>query len=113
MKCYKTYNPRTAEKFKSFYELLKTEVSINISPEVKETFDSLHKALSDASELALKQPIPRKQAVLMTDASFRSAGQALMNEDNPDQMKQSKRKIYAPLAFGSKIFSLAQLKMFT
>ena len=47
----------------------------------------------------------------MTDASFRSAGYALRIEDNPDQKIQSKRKTYAPVAFGSKIFSPAQLKM--
>ena len=47
----------------------------------------------------------------MTDASFRSAGYALMIEDNPDQKIQSKKKTYAPVAFGSKLFSPAQLKM--
>ena len=78
---------------------------------MKETFDSVNKALSDACELALKQPIPGKQLVLMTDASFRSAGYSLMIENNPDQKLQSKRKTYAPVAFGSKNFSPAQLKM--
>ena len=100
-----------AEKLNPFYKLLKTEVPINITSELKETFDSVNKALSDACELALKQPIPGKQLVLMTNASFRSAGFALMIEDNPDQKIQSKRKTYAPVAFGSKIFSPAQLKM--
>ena len=100
-----------AEKPNPFYKLLKTEVPINITSELKETFDSVNKALSDACELALKQPIPGKQLVLMTDASFRSAGYAQMIEDNPDQKIQSKRKTYAPVAFGSKIFSPAQLKM--
>ena len=100
-----------AEKLNPFYKLLKTEVPINITSELKETFDSVNTALSDACELALKQPIPGKQLVLMTDASFRSAGYALMIEDNPDQKIQSKRKTYAPVAFGSKIFSPAQLKM--
>ena len=47
----------------------------------------------------------------MTDASFRSAGYALMIEDNPDQKIQSKGTTYAPVAFGSKVFSPAQLKM--
>ena len=47
----------------------------------------------------------------MTDASLRSAEYALMIEDNPDQKIQSKRKTYAPVAFGSKVFSPAQLKM--
>ena len=108
---YRNYIPRMAEKLNPFYKLLKTEVSINITSELKETFDSVNKALSDACELALKQPIPGKLLVLMKDASFRSASYALMIEDNPDQKNQSKRKTYAPVAFGSKIFSPARLKM--
>ena len=91
--------------------MLKTEAPIKITSELKETFDSVNKALSDACELALKQPIPGKQLVLMTDATFRSAGYALMIGDNPDHKIQSKRKTYAPVAFGSKIFSPAKLKM--
>ena len=47
----------------------------------------------------------------MTDASFRSVGYALMIEDSRNQKIQSKRKTYAPVAFGAKIFSPAQLKM--
>ena len=100
-----------AEKLNPFYKLLKAEVPINITSELKETFDSVNKALSDACELALKQSIPGKQLLLMTDASFRSAGYALMIEDNPDKKIQSKKKTYAPVAFGSKVFSGAQLKM--
>ena len=97
---YRNYNPRMAEKLISIYKLLKTEVPINVTSELKETFHSVNKALSDACELALKQPNPRNHLVLMTDASFRSAGYALMIEDNPDQKIQSKRKTYAPVAFG-------------
>ena len=47
----------------------------------------------------------------MTDSSFTIPGYALMIEDNPDQKIQSKQKTYAPVAFGSKIFAPAQLKM--
>ena len=94
-----------AEKLNPFYKLLKAQVPINITSELKKTFDSVNKALSDACQLALKQPNPGKQLVLITDASFRSAGCALMIEDNPDQKTQSKRKTYAPVAFGSKVFS--------
>ena len=107
----KRYNPSMAEKLNPFYKLLKTEVPINVTSELKETFDSVNKALSDSCELALKQPIPGKQLVLMTDAGFRSAGYALMIGENPNQKIQSKRKTYAPVAFGSKIISPAQLKM--
>ena len=108
---YQNFFPRMAEKLNPFYKLLKAEVPINITSELKETFDSVNKALSDVCQLALRHPIPGKQLVLVTDASFRSAGYALMIEDNPDQKIQSKRKTYAPVAFGSKVFSRAQLKM--
>ena len=108
---YRNYIPRMAEKLNALYKLLKTEVPINITSQLKETFDSVNRAFSDACESELKQPIPGKQLVLMTDASFRNAGCALIIEDNPDQKIQSKRKTYAPVAFGSKIFSPAQLKM--
>ena len=111
VKYYRSYIPRMAEELNPFDKLFKAEVPINITSELKETFDSVNKALSDAYKLALKQPISGEHLVLMTDASFRSAGHALMIEDNTDQKIQSKRKTYTPVAFGSKIFSAAQLKM--
>ena len=49
-----------AEKLNPFYKLLKAEFPINIPSELKETFDSVKKALSDSCELALKQSIPGK-----------------------------------------------------
>ena len=82
---YKNYIPRIAEKLNPFYKLSKAEVPINIISKLKETFDSVNKALIDACELALKQPISEKQLILMTDASFRSTGYALLIEDNTDQ----------------------------
>ena len=111
VKYYRNFIPRITEKLNPFYKLLKAEFPINITSELKETFDSVNKALSDARQLALKQPIPGKQLVLLTDASSRSAGYALMIENNPDQKIQSKRKTYAPVGFGSELFSPAQLKM--
>ena len=54
----RNYIPRLTEKLNTFYKLLKTEVPINFTSELKEIFHSVKKALSDACELALKQPIP-------------------------------------------------------
>ena len=85
MNYYRNYIPRQAEKLNLFYKLLKTEGPIYITSELKETFDSVNKALSDTCHLGLKQPISGKQLVLMEDASFRSAGHTLMIEDNPDR----------------------------
>ena len=72
-----------AEKFSPFYILLKTEVAIKDTSELKETFDSVNKALSDDRLLAIRKPIRGKQLVLKTDASFKSAGYGLMVQDNP------------------------------
>ena len=89
---YRNYIPRLAEKLTPFYKLLKTEVPINIMSELKNIFDSVNRALNEAGQLALKQPIRGKQLVLMTDASFRSAGYALIIEDNPEQNYSQSRK---------------------
>ena len=69
---------------------------------MEETFESVKKSILDACKLALKQPIPGKQLVLMTDAIFQSAGFAFIIEDNPDQKIHSKRKTYTTLASGTK-----------
>ena len=53
---YRIYIRRMAEKLNPFYKLLKAEVPINNTSELKVTFDSVNKALSDACQLALKQP---------------------------------------------------------
>ena len=99
-----------AEKLNPYHKLLGTEVPINITSELKETFDSVNKALGDACELAFIQQIPGNQLLLKIELSL-SAGCALMIENNPDRRTQSKRKTYAPVAFGSKNFSPAQLKI--
>ena len=63
-----------AEKPTPFYKMLTTEVPINITLEMKELFDSVNKAPSDACELSLKQPNAGKQLILMADSSWRSSG---------------------------------------
>ena len=50
----RNYIPTMAEKLTPFYKLLKTEVAVNFTSELKETFDSVNKALSDPCQLALK-----------------------------------------------------------
>ena len=107
----RNFIPRMVEKVNRFYKLLKSEIPINLTSKLKETFHSVNKALNGASQLALKQPTPGKQLVFRTDASFRNAGYALMIGENPDQKIQSKRKTFAFVAFGSEIFCPAQRKM--
>ena len=85
-----------AEKLIPFYKLLKTEVPIKVKSVLKETIDSVTKALGDACQLALKQPIPGKKLVLVTDATLRSTRYALVIEDNPVQKKTVKAENLRP-----------------
>ena len=108
---YKNYIPRMSKKINPFYKLLKAEVPINIPSELIKNLDSANKALNDACQLPLKQPIPGEHIVLMTTASFTSDGYVFVIEDTPDQKVQSKGETFAPVAFGSKKFSPTQPKM--
>ena len=93
------------------YELLKADAKITISEELVDNFKTINTSLAEACGLALRQPVAGKQYVLMTDASFRASGYALMIEENDDKKLLSKRKTFAPVAFGSRVFSPSQLKM--
>ena len=99
-----------AEKLHPFYKLLKTDTQINITQDLVDTFEMVNKALDDACELALKQPLPGKQLVLMTDASFRSAGYALMIEDDPEQKITQNAKLSHQLLLAQKFSPQLNLK---
>ena len=108
---YRNYIPRLSEKMIGMYELLKADAKITISEELVDNFKAINASLAEACGLALRQPVAGKQYVLMTDASFRASGYALMIEENDDKKLLSKRKTFAPVAFGSRVFSPSQLKM--
>ena len=91
--------------------MLKQTSQLSIPDKILEAFKNLNQQLEQSCKLALKQPIKNKQLILMTDASFTAAGYAIMIEDDLDQKLQSRRKTYAPIAFGSKTFNPTQLKM--
>ena len=111
---YRNYTPRLAKHLTPFFQLLKTtdaKAKIPIIPDIMKEFRDKNEALDRCCQLALRQPLPGKQLVLMTDASFRAAGYAVLIEDDPNQKYNSTRKTYAPLAYGSKTYSPSQIKM--
>ena len=108
---YRNYIPRLSEKMIGMYEILKADAKITISEELVDNFKAINASLAEACGLALRQPVAGKQYVLMTDASFRASGYALMIEENDDKKLLSKRKTFAPVAFGSRVFSPSQMKM--
>ena len=101
---YRNYIPRLSENLIGMYELLKADSKIRISEKLVDNFKEVNASLAEACGLALRQPIEGKQYVLMTDASFRASGYALMIEENDESKLLSKRKTFAPVASGSRVF---------
>ena len=109
---YRNYIPRLSEKIAPFHDLIKAEKPIKITNEIMNSFISINNSLDNACGLWLKEPMPNRQYVLMTDANFKNAGYALMIEENPEEKISSVRKTSgAPVAFGSKTFSPSQIKL--
>ena len=105
MNYYRNHIPRLAERLTLFFLLLKTtdaQVKIPTTPDIMKKFRKINDALDRCCQLALRQPLPGKEPVLMTDASFQAAGYAVLMEDDPNQKYTSTRKTYAPIAYGSK-----------
>ena len=74
---YRNYIPRLAERLTPFFQLLKTtdaKTNIPITPDIMKEFREINEALDRCCQLALRQPLPGKQLVLLTDASFQAAG---------------------------------------
>ena len=110
---YRNYIPRLAERLTPFFQLLKAmdaKAKIPITSDIMKEFREINEALDRCCQLALHQPLPGKQLVLMTDAVFQAAGYAVLKEDDLNQKYTLTRKIYAPLAYGSKTYSTSQIK---
>ena len=58
---------------------------MKVTEELLENYKAINAALAEACGLPLKQPITGRQHVLMTDASFRASGYALMIEEDNDK----------------------------
>ena len=108
---YRNYIPRLSERLTPFFKLLRETSKFYVPTNLVEGFTNLNQLLENSCQLALKQPLKDKQLIVMSDASFTAAGYAIMIEDDPNQKLQSKRKTYAPIAFGSKTFNPTQTKM--
>ena len=111
---YRNYTPRLAKRLTPFFQLLKTtdtKTKIPITPDIIKEFGEINEAVDRCFQLALRQPLPGKELVLMTDASFQAAGYAVLIEENPNQKYTSTRKIYAPIVYGSKVYSPSEIKM--
>ena len=93
---YRNYIPRLTERLIPFFQLLKTtdaKAKVPITPDNMKEFREINEALDRCCQLALRQALPGKKLVLMTDASFQAAGYAVLIKDDPNQKYTSTRKI--------------------
>ena len=73
-------------------------------------FHQIKEVLKKGCQLALGQPMPDKQLILLTYACSQEAKYAVSKECDPNQKPMSKRKTYALIAYGSKAFTPSQIK---
>ena len=112
LKYYRNYIPRLSEKLVLFFffHLLKNNEKVSVITELVQKFNEINQDLDRCSQLALKQPLPNKQLVLMLNSSFKAAIYAILTENDTNQKFISVKKSYAPIAYGSKTFTPSQLK---
>ena len=102
--------PNLAEKLQPFFKLLRKESTFILTSEHHNSLEKLKDDLKNACSLSLKMAKPNCQFVILCDASFYAAGFVLLIEDYSMPNNTSSGKSYAPVAFGSHLFSPAQLK---
>ena len=111
---YGNYIPRLAKRLTPFFQLLETtdaKAKNAVTPDIMKDFRELGESLHRCCQLALRQPLPGKQLVLINDASFQAAGYEVLIENDPNQKYTSTRKTYAPITYGSKTHTPSQIKM--
>ena len=95
---YRNYIPRLAELFTSFFQPLKTtgtKTKIPITPDIMKEFRELNEALDRCCQLALRQPLPGKQLLLMTNASFHADGFAWRRSEPEVQFNTQNLRSYS------------------
>ena len=83
-----------------------------MTTELGQQFNEFNQDPDKCSQLSLKQPLPNRQLVMMTHASYTAARYAILTEDDTNQKYLSVKMSYAPLPYGSKSFTPSQFKIF-
>ena len=84
---YRKYIPMLSEKLTPFFKLLKKDAKVIMTPDLLEHFTEINKALDRCCELALEQPLSKKQIALMTYASFLDPQQVMQFSSRTIQWK--------------------------
>ena len=107
---FRNYIPNLGEKLLPFYKMLKKDVEIVADDSHYKSLSILKNDLVEAAKTTLRLPKPGKRYVLLCDASYYASGFVLMIEDYVEDESNKVKKKYAPVCFGSQLFTTAQLK---
>ena len=107
---FRIFIPNLGQKLLPFYKVLRRENVFTITNDHHEPFNTLKADLTRATELTLRLAKPGLQYVILCDASFHGTGFVLMIEDYLIDQKRKTKKTYAPVSFGSRLFTTTQLK---
>ena len=109
MEFFRKFFPHLGEKLLPFYKLLRKENAFTITNDHQESFNSLKADLTRATDFTSRLTKPGLQYVILCDASFHCAGCVVMIEDYLIDQKGKPKKTYAPVSFGSRLFTATQL----
>ena len=104
---FRNFIPNLGQNLLPFYKLLRNENAFTITNDHHESFNTLKADLTRATDLTLRLAKPGLQYVILCDASFHGTGFVLMIED---YLIDQKGKTYAPVSFGSRLFTTTLLK---
>ena len=107
---FRNFIPNLGQKLLPFYKLLCKENASTIKNDHHESLNILKADLTRATDLTLRLAKPGLQYVILCDAIFHDTGFVLMIEVYFIDQKGKSKKTYAPVFFGSRLFTTTQLK---
>ena len=107
---FRNFIPNLGEKLIPFYQLLRKGADFEARGTHYKALETVKKDLLEATEMTLNLPKPGLQYVLLCDASYYGAGFVLLIEYYVTGKQSKEKKVYAPVSFGSQLFTTAQLK---
>ena len=107
---FRNFIPNLGQKLLPSYKLLRKENVFTITNDHHESLNTLKADLTRATDITLRLAKPSLQYVILCDGSFHGTGFVLMIEDYLIDQKGKTKKTYAPVSFGSRLFTTTQLK---
>ena len=106
---FRNFIPNLGQKLLPFYKLLRQENVFTITSDHHESLNTLKADLTRGTDLTLRLAKPGLQYVILCDASFHGTAFVLMIEDYLIDQNGKTKKTYAPVSFGSRLFTTTQL----